>query len=327
MISYPEPTAEQVVQAVEAVYLLNADANLTNIANFMSLDVAVPHQLQQVEHSIQVARMLKLATPISRRSNRYVFSPLVPLMVKARDEDKRVLFRAHLSQFEPFVLFIDRLRTEIPPQEAIRQVHAVCNFADDPVVAWRAFESWGTYARLLMRQENGQYGPASPSETLHLLRQSLDTLSIQDQDARQFILEQLGREAYDFIEGNIRDSLADTIIMFSNNNEPEQIILQAGKVYEDFLRLVGHRRVNLRNAHGIIQVGNQLRGNRLIAQKHQGAIQLVGQIRNASDHGGDPDEGNRGWHIAPITIRLLLLTILSSIRSIVLYRERGSLDL
>lgn len=327
MIRYPEPTAEQVVQAVEAAYLLNTNADLANVANFMALDVSVPHQLQQVEHSLQVAQMLKLANPMSRRPNRYTFSPLVPLIVKARDEDKRVLFRAHLSQFEPFVLFVDRLRTEIPPQEAMRQVCAVRDFADDPIVAWRAFESWGTYARLLVRQNNGQYGPTSQSETLQLLRHSLDTLSNQDQDARQFILEQIGREAYDFIEGDIRDSLADTVTMLSNDNEPGQIILQASNVYEDFLRLVGYRRVNLRSAHGIIQVGNQLRSNGLITQKHLGSIQLIGQIRNASDHGGDPDEGNRCWHIASATIRLLLLAILSSMRSIVLYRVRGSLEL
>ncbi len=209
----------------------------------------------------------------------------------------------------------------------MRQVCAVRNFADDPSVAWRAFESWGTYARLLVRAENGQYGPASSSETLSLLRHSLDSLSGQDQDARQFILEQLGREAYEFIEGGVRDSLANTIVMFSNNNDSDRVILQAGNTFEDFLRLVGYRRVSLRSTHGIIQIGNQLRTNNLIAQKHLGAIQLIGQVRNASDHGGDPDVGNRRWNVTPTTTHLLILAILSSMRSIALYRIRGSLEL
>jgi hypothetical protein len=327
MIRYPEPTAEQVVQAIEATYLLKNKADLANTADFMALDITVPHQRQQVEHSILAAQMLRLIEPVGRGSNRYRFSPLVPLMVKARDEDKRVLFRAHLSEFEPFVLFLDRLRTGILPQEAMRQVCAVHDFADDPVVAWRALESWGTYARLLVRAENGQYGPAPVSETLRQLRYSLDVLSGQDQDARQFMLDQLGQEAYGFIEGDIRDALAATIVMALNGNDSERIILQACNTYEDFLRSVGYRRVNLRGSHGIIQIINQLRNSRLIAQKHIGAIQLIGQIRNASDHGGDPDEGNRRWHIAPTTTRLLLLAILSSMHSIALYRRRNSLEL
>jgi hypothetical protein len=327
MLRYPEPTAEQVVQSVEAAYLLGDQADLGGIAGFMALDITVPHQRQQVENSILAAEMLNLATPRRRRQNVYEFSVLVPLIVKSKDEDKRVFFRTHLDQFEPFRLLAERLRTGISPQEAARQVCAVRDFADDPVVAWRAFESWGTYARSLIRAENGQYVPTHLSETPHLLCQSLDNLTRQDQDARQFILEQLGQEAYEFIEGNIRDSLSDATVMIANNSDPRQVVLQLGNTYEDFLRLIGFRRVNLRNAHGIIQVGNQLRTNHLLAQKHLGAIQLIGQIRNAADHGGDPDEGNRRWQIAHQTTHLMALAMLSSIRSITCYRRRSVLEL
>jgi hypothetical protein len=326
MLTYPEPTAEQVVQAVEAACLLGNQADLSSIAGFMALDITVPHQRQQVENSILAAQMLNLAMP-TRRRNTYEFSVLAPLLVKARDEDKRVLFRTHLDQFEPFGLLAERLRAGIPPQEAARQVCAVRDFADDPVVAWRAFESWGTYARSLVRAENGQYVPAPHTETLHLLRQSLNSLTRQDQEARQFILEQLGQEVCGFIEGNIRDSLSDAFVMIANNNDPEQVVLQLGNTYEDFLRLVGYRRVNLRNAYGIIQIGNQLRANHSIAQKHLGAIQLIGQIRNASDHGGDPDEGNRRWQITQSTTHLMALAVLSSMRSITRYHRRNVLEL
>jgi hypothetical protein len=326
MLTYPEPTAEQVVQAVEATFLLGKNATLENVADFMSLDINIPHQRQQVENSLLAARMLNLALP-KPRSIGYNFSPMVSWLVKARDEDKRVLFRAHLEMLEPFRLLIDRLRADIPAREAARQVCAVRDFADDPVVAWRAFESWGTYSRSLIRAENGQYVPASSEEMLDILSQSLDNVAGQEQNARQHLLDQLGQEAFTFIEGNVRDSLINAVVMLTNGNPIEQVVLNCGIVFEDFLRLIGYRRVNLQRAHGIIQIGNQLRGNQLITQKHLGAIQLIGQIRNASDHGGDPDEGNRQWHITNMTTHLMLYAILSSIRSIVSYRVSNILEL
>jgi hypothetical protein len=279
-----------------------------------------------VEHAILAAQMLQLAHQ-KRASQKFMFSPLVPLIVQAGSEDKRVFFRVHLDQYGPFMLFMDRLRVGTPPQQAAVQVCAVHNFADDPVVAWRAFENWGTFAGSLIRAENGQYAPATVPGTLNLLRQSVDRLFTQEQDARQLVLDYLGQEAFEFIEGDIRDSLISAILMFSNNNDPIRVILQLGNTYESFLRLVGYRRVNLRNAHGIIQLGDRLRGSQLIAQKHLGAIGHIGQIRNATDHGGDPNENNRSWQITRSITQLTILTALSSMRSIVLYRQRRLLEL
>jgi len=327
MLRSPEPTAEQVIQATEAIYLLRDQAELARIAQFMGLDVSVRHQRQQVMHAIMASSMLGFAVPKGRSRKRYHFSPLVPLLVKARNEDKRVLFGVHLNQYDPFVLFVDRLRAGNPPQQAASQVCAVHGFADDPIVAWRAFESWGTYAGSLVRAQDGQYTPAEPFGLLDSLRQSMDALFDQEQDARQYVHDQLGQEASEFINGQVRDSLVEAIIMLANENPPESVILRLGNTYEDFLRQVGYRRVNLQSANGIIRIGNQLRNRRLVAQKHLGAISLIGHIRNATDHGGDPDEDNRPWSVAPSTARLMLLTILSSIRSIALYRARGNLEL
>lgn len=327
MLRTPEPTAEQVIQATEATYLLRDHADLANTARFMALDVAIQHQRQQVEHAIAVTEMLCLVDSRGRGQGPDRFSPLVPLLVEARSEDKRILFQVHLNQYAPFKLFVERLRTGNPPQQAAMQVCAVYNFADDPIVAWRAFENWGTYAGSLVRAEDGQYVPTAHEGVLDSLRQSLDVMFAQERDARQYIMEQLGQDASEFIEGHVRDGLVNAIVMLANDNPPENIILLVGNTYEDFLRLVGYRRVALGNAHGPMQVGNQLRNRRLISQKHLGAIQLIGHIRNATDHGGDPDEGNRRWHVTSSTVRLMILSVLSSIRSIVHYRERGSLDL
>jgi hypothetical protein len=325
MLSSPEPTAEQIVQATEAAYLLNEQADLGSVAGFMSLDVAAEYQRRQVEHALMAAESLRLAIRRGRRG--YVFSPLSPLIVKGGSEDKRALFRVHLEQYEPFRLFIGRLMAGNQPAQAARQVCAVYSFADDPAVAWRAFESWGTYAGSLVRGEDGQFAPAGPPGSSDSLRQRLDVLYHQEQDARQFILEHLGQEAFEFIEGDVREALSDAIVMLTNNNEPAHIVLRVSNTYENFLRLVGYRRVDLHDANGIIQIGNRLKGRRLIAQKHLGAVQLIGNIRNAIEHGGDPDEANQPWQITPLTVRLMILAVLSSIHSIALYSRRRTLEL
>jgi hypothetical protein len=124
MLRSPEPTAEQVIDVTEAIYLLNGQADLANIARCMSLDVAVQHQRQQVEHAILAAQMLKLAIPKGRRQNSYRFSILVPLIAKSGIADKRIFFRCHLDQFEPFVLFVERRRAGISPHQSASQVCA-----------------------------------------------------------------------------------------------------------------------------------------------------------------------------------------------------------
>lgn len=327
MLGYPEPTAEQVVQAVEAAYLFREQASLENIARFMGLDFTNTYQRQQVEHSLFAARELRLLTP-NPNSNAYTFSLLVPLMVKAKEEDKRIIFRVHLNQFPPFRLFLERLLTGILPQEATRQACAVYNtFASDYSVAWRAFESWGTYAGVLTRAQTGRYVPTIENE-LHSLRQTLDTLSAQEQEIREYILNHLGSDAYHFIEGQVRDNLITAMTSFVNENPVDSIILQSANTFEDFLRKVGETRgINLNNAHGIIQLGNSLRSAGAISVKHLGIIQMIGQIRNASDHGGDPNEGNRRWNISRTSALLMLDVMLMSIRSIVSYVNSSTLEI
>jgi hypothetical protein len=326
MLKHPEPTAEQVVQAVEAIYLMDGVSDTNRIADFTSFDVSVPYQRQLVENSVSAAEMLRLIVPLARRSNQYGFSVLVPLIVKARDEDKRVLFRVHLEQFGLFRLFVERLRAGPTPQEAARQVCAVQGSASDATVVRQAFESWGSYALSLVLGESGQYVPAASPESADLLRRSLEDLARQDHSARQFVLEYLGQEAYEFIEGNVRDSVVDAIVMVFNGCDAEKVVLKLDKAYEDFLRLMGYRRVDLSKAHGIGQLGNDLKSRGLIAAKHLGAVNLIGHIRNATDHGGDPNEGNKRWLIGEAVTRLMALSILSSIRSIVCYRG-GRLEL
>ena len=322
----PEPTAEQVTQATEAAFLLGAVATQERIARFMSLDLTVPYQRQQVDHALAAAQMLQLVVETRRRTS-YEFSVLVPCMVKAPHESKRVFFRVHLDRFEPYTLFSERLRTGEAPLQAATQVCALCDVAEDAHVLRRAFENWGTYAGSLVREDGGHYVPVSDSEMTPSLLKTLESDFHRTQHVREFLLQELGDEAYRFIEGNVRDTLADAVGTYINENDPRSVVMYLGNAFEDFLRLVAHRKVKLSKETGISTMADSLRSRNLIAKKHLGSIRQIAVIRNAADHGGDHDENDRPWQVVRSTARLMMLSILASVRSISRYRQSGTLEL
>ena len=160
------------------------------------------------------------------------------------------------------------------------------------------------------------------------MRQTVDALTAQEQNIREYILESLGNEAYHFIEGQVRDNLIEAMMLYVNQNSVDRVILQSANTFEDFLRKVGDvRGIDLSSAHGIVQIGQSLRTYNVISAKHLGIIQMIGQIRNASDHGGDPNEGNRRWVVSRTAAHLMLSAMLVSIKSIVSYITNNALEI
>jgi len=322
----PEPTAEQVIEATEGAYLLDGRRDLSAISRYMGLDVSQAHQRLMVENALHAAELLGLAVPVSNGGN-LSFSVLARLLARAREAERRVLFRCHLEDYRPFSLYLDRRRAGVPPHQAASQVCAVHPIADEPLVVRRAFDDWGAFAGSLTRGDDGLLAPAGPSEAHGVLRATLEPLLVRTEDARTVLLRGLGPSAWDFVSGDVRDQLAEAILMASSGRRLDSVVLKAGNAYESFLRAVGPRCPGVQNAKGISQIGNELRNQRLIARKHQGAIDMIAQVRNANDHGGDPDEGNRTWQISLTAVQVMLAALVASMRSIVAYRTGGGLEL
>ena len=63
-----------------------------------------------------------------------------------------------------------------------------------------------------------------------------------------------------------------------------------------------------------------------ISKKHRGMIEFVGQIRNAADHGADPDENNQVWTITNETASIYPCIIAALIKAIFLRDATGSIE-
>ena len=95
--------------------------------------------------------------------------------------------------------------------------------------------------------------------------------------------------------------------------------------FESFLADFAVRKgVSLSGRNGILQKRDALSAH--ISKKHRGMIEFVGQVRNAADHGADPDENNQVWTISNETARIYPCIIAALIKAIFSRDATGSIE-
>lgn len=103
------------------------------------------------------------------------------------------------------------------------------------------------------------------------------------------------------------------------------IVVCAANAFESFLADFAVRKgVSLSGRNGILQKRDALSAH--ISKKHRGMIEFVGQVRNAADHGADPDENNQVWTISNETARIYPCIIAALIKAIFSRDATGSIE-
>lgn len=103
------------------------------------------------------------------------------------------------------------------------------------------------------------------------------------------------------------------------------IIVCAANAFESFLAdYAAQKGISLSGRNGILQKRDALSAH--ISKKHRGMIEFVGQIRNAADHGADPDENNQVWTITNETASIYPCIIAALIKAIFLRDATGSIE-
>ena len=111
----------------------------------------------------------------------------------------------------------------------------------------------------------------------------------------------------------------------NTDSDPKAIILYAANAFESFLQQIANsHKISLVGKNGIAQKSDAL--SSVISKKHRGMIQYICQIRNAVEHGADPDEGGKVWNISNESALMYPIIVASIIKSIVL-RENGILSI
>lgn len=277
--TFSPATAEQVVAAVDAVLVTRGPADPAVVAAF--LDVPLD----------QAAAGLRLAVDIgflSEDEGKFaVASPLCEFVATPHERQKAAVLRIAMESYEPFVTFRQRL-TVTTESEAARQTKALFNFDVHREEIKDTLISLGTYSGALVTAGGGHY--RLESEMAQNPIEVIARAAAEMAAAEELIRTRLGSDAVTVAS---RDEvilpLAEALLK-ANGEDPRGAVVQAGNAVESYLvPFAGRAGVSIEGATGINSKLDRFDQARVLPKKVIFMGKFLGHVRNAADHGVDPD--------------------------------------
>ena len=124
---------------------------------------------------------------------------------------------------------------------------------------------------------------------------------------------------------NVFSPLADALQKSrANPVDTRAVVVYAANAFESFLDEFAHQKnISLAGKNGILQKRDAL--SSALSKKHRGMIDYIGQIRNAADHGADPDENSQMWTVTTETAVIYPLVVAITIKNIY-QRDCGNIE-
>lgn len=204
-------------------------------------------------------------------------------------------------------------------EASLRKAAALANDQEMSVSQPAHLLRWGEELGILCKTGAAQYRVATE---IKLAERNLVASGVLSRDldsemaANLFISEQLGVEAFNFLDRQERLRLVDAFL--ENADDPEKSCEDSGKTVENFLRLVAnHCGVPVHDCTGITQLADRLaaKNRSAIHPHHRSMCSAVAAIRAASAHDRDKLT-NEPWHKSPemaLACGLLTLRIIRSV--------------
>ncbi|HEY3397180.1 MAG TPA: hypothetical protein VGM19_05905 [Armatimonadota bacterium] len=251
---------------------------------------------------------------------------------------KRILFRARLQKFAPFVKFCDFVRRGMSSREAAIRTCTLLDVDIGAVKEQNVLASWGEYAGIMARGGgrialSERPNEADLEERIRILR-GFESALVDEMAARTWLEQLLGKDAFDSLDEAILDDLAKALSGYAAN--PGDALRDAGRALEDYLKTVAlSNGLSLMNASGkpieqIAKLLELLRTNKLIAGKHVNIVkgletfvefdvlQGLAAFRNIPSHGRSAEENER-WSLGDeIALCVVVQTVLT-MRSLYYY--------
>lgn len=279
-------TAEQAAGAIEAVVVNGQPTRVEFVAEFLDLN---PDQAEAA---------LKLATDIgllSYANGRYsAASPLCRFFVTPNQMQKATFLRLVLESYPPFLTFRERLVATTLASIAAQQTKVALDLDAHREAIKDTLISLGTYSHALITEGGGHYRPAeAPAE--NLLRTVAEACT-DAASAEARIREELGTATAFASREEVIVPLSDSLLRASGN-DPRGAVVSAGNAVESYLTAFAARAtVNISGAHGINAKLDRFAQVGRLPSKLASVGKYLGHIRNAADHGTDP-EVNATWTI------------------------------
>jgi hypothetical protein len=288
-----QTTAEHVMAAVEAIVVNGGPAGVDVIASF--LDTTPANAIAALEMAIELGIVAQNGT---------VYAAISPLCRFIAIPDQKAAFlRILIESYRPFTVFRERLLATADLTKAAQASRLFCGLPAHRDAIKDTLISLGTYSRALVPEGGGNY----QLETESMLN-ALQTIASATKDmvsAEGRIRAQLGPGAETALQTQ-RDTviipLADALIR-ANNRDGAGAVQSAGNAVESHITSMALRMgVALTSATGIISKLDKFSAQpRHLPKKLIQIGSYLGAIRNAADHGIDPDINNSSWQIRDAT--------------------------
>lgn len=288
--AFSPATAEQVIAAVEAVLVSRAAAAPNFVAGF--LDVPV----DQAEAGLKLGVDLGF---LSEQGGEFsVWSPLCEFAATANEGQKAAVVRIILESYEPFVIFRQRL-TVTTASEAARETKALLDLTAHREEIKDTLISLGTYSGALVTEGGGHYRLESDAAS-----NPLGVLAIASADrasAEERIRAQLGADAAGVASRDeVIVPLAEALLK-AKEGDGRGAVVSAGNAVESYLvEYAARAGVNVAGANGINAKLDRFDQAGVLPKKIIFMGKYLGHIRNAADHGVDPEVG-ASWSIRDAT--------------------------
>jgi len=289
-----QTTAEHVIGATDAVLQKQDGVDESIVAQFLDIGN------NPARNALCMAEQLGLLS----KNQAGLFIPSFPYavyLITSVPQHKAVILRFVLEQYPPYKTFKSRLDLTSLVSEAASQaraLHSINAHRDD--IVW-TFTNLGTFANSLVSEGAGLYRPSEGEEIDYLL--VVDEVIQNRETADLHVRRRIGSEAANWIDQ--QGVLCHLVTAYqraaSAEEDPRAPIVHAANALESFLtQLAAHHKVNIQNADGINAKVDRLAQANHLTTKHKFMLKYLGHVRNAADHGTDP-EIKRVWEISQTT--------------------------
>lgn len=301
-----QATAEQVVMVSEAVVTLGG-AEIATITAFTDLPQPT------VEAALKLATDLELLTENAKEFA--TASPLCKLLRTPQDGEKAAILRVMIESYEPFLIFREELEATNDVTASAQRTKAKLDLTCHREQVKETLLSLATYSGALVAGHGNSY--ERNAKGISALLDELAAGSREVAGATYTIREELGPDAAGQVDhdqvilplvAGLRHAAAGT---------GREAVLQGGIGVENFLTSVlAHHGTNTSGAHGINAKMDRLVQAGHYPKKLHNVCKYLGHVRNAADHGNDPEIG-APWNVAGPTGRNYIFVAAIFIRSMV----------
>jgi hypothetical protein len=220
-----------------------------------------------------------------------------------------------LENFEPFVVFRARLANTADPSTAGRHTKVKLGLVGHHDEIRDTLVSLGTFSHALKTVGGGQYELPQDAAVNELGRLAEACADMANAEARIWI--QLGIEFASMPSvTEVVQPLADSLLR-AGRGDGSGAVQQAGNAVEAFLiELAGRKGINVAGSHGINAKVETIGNAVALPSKIKRISKYAGDIRNAADHGPDPEIGNASWSIRAETGTEYVFVACSLIRTL-----------